>query len=165
MKFFEDFFFRNFFCLFFQFRSNAMGAIINKVFGFDFRHLTSTFWISTLQVAKLHPIEVGLKQGFILVSNGKKEKIHSYSNSTDDYIHKIQKNDVNLREESVALNGGRFSLLMYPAKLRGCVFRFFGSKSIGYWKVWWVAFTQFAVQQRNNSMTRNSTFFQGSELG
>ena len=93
------------------------------------------------------------------MSNGKKEKIHSYSNSTDDYIHKIHKNDVDLREDSVALYGGRFSLLMYPAKLRGCVFRFFGSKSISYWKVWWVAFTQFAVQQRNNSMTRNSTFF------
>jgi hypothetical protein len=48
---------------------------------------------------------------------------------------------------------------MYPAKMQGCVFRFFGSQSIGYWKVWWVAFTQFAVQQRNNPMARISTFF------
>lgn len=51
------------------------------------------------------------------MSNGKKEKIHSYSNSTDDYIHKIQKNDVNLREDSVALNGGLFSLLNVPRKI------------------------------------------------
>lgn len=93
------------------------------------------------------------------MSNGKKEKIHSYSNSTDDYIHKIQKNDVNLREDSVALNGGLFSLLNVPRKIARLRVSFFGSQSIGYWKVWWVAFTQFAVQQRNNPMTRISTFF------